>query len=96
MKSTEKIQRVTERGQITLPVAWRRKVGTQNIIVRTKGDVLEISPFITEDERDEQWVTIFDAMRDNKGKGIPAEKMIATLERITKTKKTNGRARKTI
>ena len=94
MKTREKIQRVTERGQITLPASWRREAGVgASIIVREKGGVLEISPIHTEDEKDEQWITIFDAMRDNGGKGIPADEMIKTLKRLTKTAKPHGRSR---
>jgi bifunctional DNA-binding transcriptional regulator/antitoxin component of YhaV-PrlF toxin-antitoxin module len=85
MKTTEKIQRITERGQITLPIAWRRKMGnTSTIIVRTKGDTLEISPLRTEDERDEEWVTLFDAVRDNKGRGIPATEFAKLIRRVNR------------
>lgn len=94
MKIGEKIQRVTERGQITLPASWRRKAGVgASIIVKEKNGVLEISPLHTEDERDEQWVTIFDAVRDNGGKGIPVDKIITTLKRITRAKNPHGRPR---
>lgn len=93
MNTTEKIQRVTERGQITLPIAWRRKAGVNAIVVREKGEVLEISPLVTEDERDEQWVTVFDATRDNGGVGVPAEEMIVALKKLAKKKKSHGRTR---
>ena len=94
MIDSEKIQRVTSKGQITLPISWRRKMGNRStIVVRTKGDVLEITPLRTEDERDEEWVTLFDAVRDNNGKGMPVEEMIAALEKsVTKDKK-YGRTR---
>jgi len=89
----EKIQRVTERGQITLPVAWRRKIGVaKTIILRIDGDRIEISPLRTQDDRDDEWITLFDAMRDNKGKGITAEKFIAVLEKNLERKK-HGRIR---
>ena len=85
MTIAEKIQRVTSKGQITLPISWRRKMGNAStIVVRTKGDTLEITPLYTEDKRDEEWVTIFDAMRDNKGKGIPAEKLAKMIHRINR------------
>lgn len=85
MKTREKIQRVTERGQITLPISWRRKMGNASaIIVRTKGDTLEITPLRTEDERDEEWLTLFDAVRDNKGKGILAKDFAKMIRRIDK------------
>ena len=90
----DKIQRVTSKGQITLPISWRRKMGNAStIIVRTKGDTLEISPLRTEDERDEEWVTIFDAVRDNKGKGIHAEEMITAIKKSIEKKKAHGRTR---
>ncbi|OGZ05925.1 MAG: hypothetical protein A2845_03940 [Candidatus Lloydbacteria bacterium RIFCSPHIGHO2_01_FULL_49_22] len=84
MATTEKIQRITSKGQITLPIAWRRKMGTSTIVVRAKGDMLEISPLRTLDDEDEQWVTIFDAVRDNKGKGIPAKEISRILRKIDK------------
>ncbi|MBT7338928.1 MAG: AbrB/MazE/SpoVT family DNA-binding domain-containing protein, partial [Candidatus Jacksonbacteria bacterium] len=40
-----KIQKVTSQGQITLPIAWRRKFNTDQVILRTKGNVLEIEAF---------------------------------------------------
>lgn len=82
MKATEKIQRVTSKGQITLPVSWRRKMGNvQTVIVRTENDVLSIAPLRTEDEREEAWVSLFDAVRDNRGKGIPIKDMIRALKK---------------
>ena len=88
IKTHDKIQRVTERGQITLPASWRRRAGVgASIIVREKDGVLEISPLHTEDERDERWVTIFDAMRDNGGKGIPAKKFAEIIRSIDRKKK---------
>ncbi len=41
----EKVQKMTSRDQVTLPVGWRKKVGTEQIVLRTKGDFIEISPF---------------------------------------------------
>lgn len=91
--NSEKIQRVTSKGQITLPISWRRKMGnTSTIVVRTNGDTLEITPLRTEDERDEEWVTLFDAVRDNNGKGIPAQELISALEKKL-SKKKHGRTR---
>ena len=96
MTTAEKIQRVTSKGQITLPISWRRKMGNAStIVVRTKGDTLEITPLKTEDERDEEWVTLFDAVRDNGGKGMPADEMIALLKKNIAKKEKHGRTRKT-
>ena len=82
---TEKVQRVTSKGQITLPIAWRRKMGNATtILVETKDDSLIISPLRTEDERDAEWVTLFDAVRDNNGKGIPAKKFAQMIRRVNR------------
>lgn len=82
---TEKIQRVTSKGQITLPIAWRRKMGNATTItVEMRDDSLIISPLRTEDERDEEWVTLFDAVRDNNGKGVPAKKLAQMIRRINR------------
>lgn len=90
MKTGDKIQRVTERGQITLPISWRRRYGSKNIIVKEHANKLEITPLLTEDEiedaKDSAWVTIFDAVRDNRGNGIPAKELIATLRKSVSTK----------
>jgi bifunctional DNA-binding transcriptional regulator/antitoxin component of YhaV-PrlF toxin-antitoxin module len=82
MKTTEKIQRITSKGQITLPIAWRRRVGASTIVVRVNDDALEITPLLTEDARDEAWVSVFDAVRDNGGKGIPAKDFAKIIRRI--------------
>jgi len=83
MNNTQKIQRVTSRGQITLPVSWRRRHGnTGTVIVRTNGDSLEVTPLRTEDELEEEWVALFDAIRDNGGKGIPAKKLASVIRKI--------------
>lgn len=79
----EKIQRVTSKGQITLPIAWRRKMGNATTItVVMKDDSLIISPLRTEDERDDAWVTLFDAVRDNEGKGVSAKEFARMIRRV--------------
>ena len=93
MITPEKIQRITSKGQITLPITWRRKNAVHTIVVREKEGMLEISPLRIQDERDEDWVTIFDAVRDNNGKGVPAEEILASLKRLARKKKAHGRAR---
>lgn len=84
MATIDKIQRITSKGQITLPIAWRRRTGSSSIVVRAKGEMLEISPLRTQDEEDENWVTIFDAVRDNKGKGVSAKDFSKLLRKIAK------------
>jgi len=73
------IVKATTKGQITLPVAWRRLFNTDRYIVTEKNNRLEIKPL--ELDRVEEY-TVFDALRDNKGKGIDAEDLLKILEKI--------------
>ncbi len=88
MKNTTKIikrvQKVTSKGQITLPVSWRKKFKTNQIVLASKGDSLEISPFYLEREKEcrPQEYTVFDAIRDNKGKGLKAASLLSILKKI--------------
>lgn len=78
MKNTiEKTQKMTERGQITLPVSWRKKVQTDTIYLRADGDCIEISPVYRE-------YTVFDAIRDNGGRGLKAVDLVKMLKKIDK------------
>ena len=79
MATKTKIQKISSKGQVTLPAAWRRKINTDQISVIISDDKLEIYPahIPTEDER-----VIFDAIRDNKGKGLPIEDLIKALKEI--------------
>ena len=81
MAMKEKIQRITSKGQITLPIAWRRKVDVDTIVVRTKGDTLEISPARLQKEHD-GYTTVFDAIRDNNGKGMKASDLSKLLGKL--------------
>lgn len=77
----EKVQKVTSKGQITLPVFWRSKFKTDQIFLRAKGDLIEISPVRLESLKAKEY-TVFDAIRDNKGKGIKAEDLLMILKKI--------------
>ncbi len=80
-----RIQRITSKGQITLPIAWRRRMKTDIIMVREAGNAIEIRPAetvsITGIERDDG-VIIFDANRDTDGKPVPVEKFISILKKL--------------
>ena len=66
METAQKIQKVTSKGQITLPVAWRKATGTNTITLTVKGSRILIAPARLQEENE---YTVFDAIRDNKGKG---------------------------
>jgi bifunctional DNA-binding transcriptional regulator/antitoxin component of YhaV-PrlF toxin-antitoxin module len=80
-KIPSRIQRVTSKGQITLPAFWRKKTGASTIVVKSKGDLLEISPAKLKSEEVSEY-TVFDAIRDNKGKGIKAGDLVKILKKI--------------
>lgn len=77
---TERIQKITSKGQITLPIAWRKHTMTNSILVTQKGDILHISPARLEKTTTEY--TVFDAIRDNNGKGIKATELVKILKKI--------------
>ena len=62
MKTFEKIMNMSEKGQITLPVAWRSRIGTNVVrVITVKGDRLEIAPVHAEQDDETGWVSIFDS-----------------------------------
>lgn len=79
MKNT--LQKVTSRGQITLPIAWRKKYDTNMISVRETESGLFISPAVLEKHKEEEY-TVFDAIRDNSGKGIKARDLVTLIKKI--------------
>ncbi len=82
--SIKKVQKITSKGQITLPVSWRRKFKTDQILVESHGSHLDISPFNLKSCEVDKEYTVFDAIRDNKGKGIKAEDLLSVLKKIDK------------
>lgn len=77
---TTKILKSTERGQITLPKKWRDAAGTNNYLAHLQKDKLILVPLQLDTEEDEE--IIFDAARDNKGKGVSVDSMIKMLQKI--------------
>ena len=75
-----KIQKISSKGQVTLPVAWRKHINTDTIAVSISDEKLEIRP-ARFDQSDEY--TVFDAIRDNKGKGIKAEDLSKLLRKMS-------------
>ncbi len=82
MKILSRVQRVTSKGQITLPVSWRTAVQSDQVLVEQKGEVIEISPVRLARKREKGWHTVFDAIRDNKGRGINAKDLLKILKKI--------------
>jgi len=78
----EKIQNITSKGQITLPASWRRKFNASQILLKTKGNLVEILPFHLEPKGKSQEYTVFDAIRDNRGKGLRAVDLLKILKKI--------------
>ncbi len=76
------ILKSTTKGQVTLPVKWREKFDTNQFIVNFKGDKLEIEPLIIDKKDKVEEITVFDAIRDNKGKGIKAKDLVDILKTL--------------
>ncbi|MBU3964432.1 hypothetical protein KJ562_01735 [Patescibacteria group bacterium] len=75
------IVRATAKGQITLPIRWRQNFASNRYIIKERGGKLEIAPFNLERLEKEEGYTVFDAIRDNKGKGIKARDLVKMLKK---------------
>lgn len=80
--TTTTIQKATSRGQVTLPAAWRRQFNTNNYLLEITDNFLNIKPVDIEELSKQQKTVVFDAKRDNNGKGILAEDFIKTIDSI--------------
>ena len=74
------IQKATSRGQITLPVAWRKKFNTNHFLMEAQETFLKIVPVDTDDLG--EYEVVFDADRDNGGKGILGRDLIKMIQEI--------------
>ena len=74
------ILKATSKGQITLPAKWRKNFSTNNFVAEEVGNALKIKPI--DIDRAESEYTVFDAIRDNKGKGIKASDLVKIIESI--------------
>mgnify|MGYP001588471798 CR=1 FL=1 len=77
---TAKVVKSTSKGQITLPNEWRKKFQTKNFILEVEDKILTVKPINLDMLRAEE--VIFDAERDNDGKGISLDAMIKVLKKI--------------
>jgi len=77
----EKIITVTSKGQITLPISWRNRAHAKQVLLLVKGDKIEITPINLKSDSSAEY-TVFDALRDNKGKGLKAKDLIGILNKI--------------
>ena len=75
------IVKSTSKGQITLPIRWRRNFATNRYIIEEKRDRLEIRPLDIKKLKRKSEYTVFDAIRDNKGRGIKAKDLVKILEK---------------
>ncbi|OGY89633.1 MAG: hypothetical protein A2677_03660 [Candidatus Komeilibacteria bacterium RIFCSPHIGHO2_01_FULL_52_14] len=75
------IVKATSKGQITLPAKWRRNFDTDRYLVKDTGKSLEISPLDLSSIVEREEYTVFDALRDNKGKGMKANDLARLLKK---------------
>ena len=75
------IVKATSKGQITLPVSWRRNFSSNHFIVKEKGEKLEIKAIDLKEIEASREYTVFDAIRDNKGEGMKAKDLVKILKK---------------
>ena len=76
-----KIVKSTSKGQITIPKAWRKQFKTENFMLKMETHQITLKPVRLEDIIMDEEV-IFDADRDNKGKGISPDSVIRMLKKM--------------
>lgn len=74
------IVKSTTKGQITLPAKWRNRFKTDRFLVNLHDTHLEIKPIDLNNIGKEDY-TVFDAIKDNKGKGIKAKDLLGILKK---------------
>ncbi len=77
------ILKATTKGQITLPAKWRKQFYTNQFIATISPDKLEIEPIQIKKKSVVKEYTVFDAIRDNQGRGIKAHDLIRVLKKIS-------------
>lgn len=75
------VVRATSKGQVTLPAAWRKNFDTDRFLIKAQGNMLTITPLEIDALEDEHWETVFDAKRDNGGKGIALDAFMKALKK---------------
>lgn len=76
------VAKATSKGQITLPVRWRRRCKTDRFLVEEHGVRLTITPLDVERARRRGEYTVFDAIRDHRAKGIRAKDLAKILRSL--------------
>lgn len=78
-----KIVKSTSKGQITLPKSWRDQFNTDDFLMQIGENLITIKPVDLAKLQEEEDV-IFDADRDNNGKGVSPDEIIRMLKKICK------------
>lgn len=77
---TAKVAKCTTKGQITLPMEWRKKFETENFLIEMHKEKIIVKPIKLQELTSEE--VIFDADRDNDGKGVTPDQMIKMLKEL--------------
>ena len=77
---TTKFAKSTSKGQVTLPKEWRSQFNTDNFLMEMHDQKIVIKPIEIGELVDEE--VVFDAKKDNDGKGISLDEMIKLLKKV--------------
>ena len=75
------IVKATSKGQITLPSKWRRGFDTDRYLLKEQDGSLVVTPLEVDSIEEQGWDTVFDAARDNGGKGVLLDDFIKSLKK---------------
>lgn len=77
-----RIVRATPKGQITLPKEWRVRFPSNDFLIQMDSTQMVVKPVRLDFLEAEE--VVFDADRDNDGKGVSVDDMIKLLKKIRK------------
>ncbi len=72
------VQKTTSKGQITLPKAWRGQFKTTHFVLESNNETMVIRPIFLDNL--DNYKIIFNADRDNRGKGVSAKKLLKSVK----------------
>lgn len=83
MIMTKKVVKSTSKGQITLPKKWRSQFDTDSFILDAQGEQLIVTALdLREGKECAAEEILWNADRDNDGKGLDIEEVMTILEKI--------------
>ena len=80
-----KFQKMTSRGQVTLPAKWREQYGDFDQVImypRKGGFFVQPIPYVEDEREDDNWESFIDFTEGGTKEGMPVQEFIKILEQV--------------